>query len=988
VDYLLSAARFNANVHPQGAVDLTAELQVVLLDPRKPVQILLPIENAYLGGPGHCLVDGAPHPVLAKAGEPGFYLELRPKNLSSSAIAEKPGGRSSELPLEIRHVQLTLHGTATLFPTGGRYQFSIPPVPSSRFEASLPDVQASIKLRGMSRPILSAESSRTIAGVTGAVRKLDLLWTQQPSELPAVTNRKASVITSATVHPLWIEWQIRVKDQPVSGTSSALWSLPPNTVVKAVRSDRLDSFQAMGEQGLTRLLLKFQEPLAPDTVVDIHCTTPRDQSRSAPSGQVQLPALSLFPKSAVSAESMESEFLLGVNASPELAIGPVELPTDGAADISLMAPDTFLSAYRMSTSETLSIRPPQQAYRLSKPGELTLPVELRLPAKRVWLNQEGHIGEREIRWTLTAEIETAGAKAFRHVLKVPENFLIDAVSIQEDETERLVRWTKSGSRLELVLGDGTTAIQNVSLSGYVPLAARAGETVPLPLIQVENADVADSQLRVFRDRALDREVGVLHIEGLPALEENGASSRTGSSQVLAAVRLTSATESPAVLVGEPLEESRWDMALAIEPATASKARLTAILRLLDPNRVQETLQLRLPPEMAGEFRVESAALPGVIVPYETLPNSDGSLDLVFDAVSQESLQMLRIESSIELPADQAAELPTLRMLRGRLESLLLLASPSFAVHAVDQPQRPQPLALDELPSWFLESNLLEGAWQGFQLYRDPKSSWRIEPAPAKGRATASDIIVRTTVWLTDPDRISGQTQIDFPAQSLASLSWQWPGGTLLTGCLLDGKELSPVLDEDEGQLHLLIPSRSVITPMSAPRLLELHWSVPSSTPLPRFGQIELALPKPLSLPPHDAHLELVPASHVRLIPHAGLVPSDGKAPDEYPQVVGNSFPAELPHDSEDWAIELWTMDSRTESFLMMGLFVLIAGAVLHWAIRRDFSDWLHAHPGLACFFLGVLWWLAFAGSAWGFFLVAASPVVAWTVHRKTAPREG
>lgn len=984
VDYLISNATFDADIHPKGSVALVAQFQVVLLSPHKTVQVRFPIENAFLGGPGHCLVDGMEHPVLSKAGVPGFFLELAPNRSAMSAIAEKPPGRAAKSPLVIRKVRLALHGVATLVPSGGRFQFTIPPIASSRFSATLPEAQASIKLRGGSRPVLSTSAARSLSGVTGAVRKLDLLWSQQPSELPAITNRNATVIASATVHPLSIEWQIRVKDQPISGTSNALWRLPRNTVVKAVKSDRLDSFQVLGENGSTRLLLKFQDPIAPGTIVDIHCMTPRDQSESAPAASVRLPALSLFPASAVNSELLEFEYLLGVNSSPELAIGPLQLPL-GGNEFSSLTPEEFLSEYRLAASETIAIRPPQQAYRFSEPGELTLPVQLRFPAKRVRLNQEAHIGERDIRWTFTAEIETTGAKAFRHVLTVPANLLIESVSIQEDETERLVRWTKSGTRLELVLSDGTTAIQDVNVSGYVPIPAQSGRTIPLPLAGVENAEVVDSQLRISQDRALNRQLAVLGIEGMPPLEDNGTLSRISQSQLLAAVRLMSDPKPPVVVVGEPLEESRWEMALLIEPEGSLKARVIAILNLMNPNQAQDSVQLRLPPAMTEDFRVESLSLPGVIVPYETLPNMDQSLDLAFASASRESLRTLRIESLIDLPAEGPWEVPNLQWVRGELKSAVLLASPDFIVHAVDQLVRPEPLPLDELPGWFLDSQLLGQSSRDFRLFQDPRSSWRIETSPAKGSVRESDFVVRTTVWLMDSREISGRTEMQFPAQSLESLSWRWPEGTTLKGCLLDGKELSPAIDEQHGELHLLIPSRSEIKPVSMPRLLELHWSRELASPLARFGQIELTLPKPKDLPQHDAHLAMIPASHVRLIPESGIIPSENPSANQTPQRAANALEGQLPADSEEWTIAVWTMDLRTESFLLMGLVILVFAAGMNWAIRHRPGDWFQAHPGMVCFVLGALWWFAFAGSAFGFLLMAASPLLAWTIKKKTRP---
>src|SRR5690606_17645721 len=118
-------------------------------------------------------------------------------------------------------------------------------------------------------------------------------------------------------------------------------------------------------------------------------------------------------------------------------------------------------------------------------------------------------------------------------------------------------------------------------------------------------------------------------------------------------------------------------------------------------------------------------------------------------------------------------------------------------------------------------------------------------------------------------------------------------------------------------------------------------------------------------PIDDAQLSLIPAPHARLIPQEGFVPAE--TPDGSSAV--DSLTGRLPAEGSAWAVSLWTMDSRTERALLVGLILLVLAGVAHWGLRLDLGEWLNAHYAVALAALGLLWWLCFKASALGFLIL-------------------
>ena len=112
--------------------------------------------------------------------------------------------------------------------------------------------------------------------------------------------------------------------------------------------------------------------------------------------------------------------------------------------------------------------------------------------------------------------------AFVHLLHVDPRLKIDSISIQEDNVERLVRYSRSGEDVTLFLRDRAAATQDLVLSGSMPI--ELGREMKLPTVSLVGATVTDARLLLQPDAQVD--LAVIECPAAAAALRRGTRRRT------------------------------------------------------------------------------------------------------------------------------------------------------------------------------------------------------------------------------------------------------------------------------------------------------------------------------------------------------------------------------------------------------------------------------------------------------------------------------
>ncbi len=121
------------------------------------------------------------------------------------------------------------------------------------------------------------------------------------------------------------------------------------------------------------------------------------------------------------------------------------------------------------------------------------------------------IGEKQVEWNCSMDVETSRLPVFRHRLTVPEQIAISDVKVAAGEANRLASWHRRGDQLVILLREGTTGLHVVTLTGSQEL--RPDDTqIRLSSPRVQDAQILESSMTL-----LDQ-----HPEGLTFLDPGDA----------------------------------------------------------------------------------------------------------------------------------------------------------------------------------------------------------------------------------------------------------------------------------------------------------------------------------------------------------------------------------------------------------------------------------------------------------------------------------
>ena len=125
-------------------------------------------------------------------------------------------------------------------------------------------------------------------------------------------------------------------------------------------------------------------------------------------------------------------------------------------------------------------------------GDILLPIVLNTALQRVNITQEVVAGVNELRVSCRCDIRPQGSRVFRQRLRVPSDLLIDQIKLSSAGTDRLRSFSCDNGILLVTLREGTLGNCRLTFSGVVPVSTDGrAEFTP---ITIDQANVQSSLL--------------------------------------------------------------------------------------------------------------------------------------------------------------------------------------------------------------------------------------------------------------------------------------------------------------------------------------------------------------------------------------------------------------------------------------------------------------------------------------------------------------
>jgi hypothetical protein len=514
---LLRSARYE--IGASAADRVRAGFKVVVVSPAPVVPVEFHFSGITFQDPHDCLVNGQRSAIRPSADGEGVIVEVsRPGGAAAAGPApqsESPAtGISDDRAADggaaetwIADVTLWFRPARTAAAEGERLTATIPAVADARLVSSQGPAASwdvTSRLGAVQRPI-PGESPIVELGPTD---KLELA-------LPAVdvaprpAEWQGTAISSVEVAPMRVRVRTQITLTELVGAGAPdrtlVLLLPPQAYVREVSHDALNSFAVRRTTaGDTRLELDFLAPPAAGSRINADLSVPLTPSVAG------VPALPWLP------EGRLGRHRVGLRAASGYRLAADPRNTTLAA-IRELATDAFL----LDQPAGAAWPTPDAAYELSSAAPLAVTLSPLRPLSTGSLEQVLRFESGALRWQANAELGVTVSPAFQHDVVLDPRLRIEAVSVEQDSAERVLRWTRTDDGVTIFLRGDKTGPQRLRISGFLPFVP--GELTELPTCDLPKTQILSSELvlRTETGRAVelfgaDGPVATRHGSGAPA----------------------------------------------------------------------------------------------------------------------------------------------------------------------------------------------------------------------------------------------------------------------------------------------------------------------------------------------------------------------------------------------------------------------------------------------------------------------------------------
>ena len=886
-DYLISSADYSGTLTDDQAAVFNARYSVRVLATASVVPVRLALTNVNLGGTDACLVDGMPFAVLRSPNGKGLQIDL-PGTAQADGQGNQPAERqtstapragaatvsgapaTSGLPRRtpsadpgrdaqgvlgtLHQIELKLHPLVSLDTGSPDVRLGIPQVCHTHVTVEPGKARPAVvinALPGGPSPPPTAPAIAASGGVwLGRAAELHVHWSAEPVVPgPRAVVQQAAVSCLIDVAPAYLQIRYLVNYHILSGGVDYLeWRLPAGVVTQALESPELLNQVLEDAPGGRRMLLEFARPQLADFTVAGTFLLPLPESTGVSPEVLRVPALNLFTDQAA---ATRPEVTLNQLAVRQPADFRIQVSAERPEQLKPRPVDEYLKIWNVD-----GLRP-QAAYLVESPGELTLALETLSPVLKVNSSLSGRIDAGRVDWTYVAEVETQTAPAFLYRLTVDPRLQITSMSVEEDDAERLLRWSRHADRVVVFLNDKTTHVQSLRLRGVTRF--RPPGEIEVPFVQFAEA-AAEARLLLYNSVDLKVEIAP-GSASLPRLEP-GLHEQPGESTAFvggfvmpaggrSGLRLRVERNKPVI---------NADMAMAIDPR--DQAWKTACSVLFRVSQGQATaFELDVPPALAGGISVMTE--PASQHVQQTGPAGSVRISFSPDAPVQDRF-LVHLNASFDPPVNATWDVPELETPGAVAGNSLLLLPHGAQQFAPDNPASGLKTAV--LPDQFKHAWLSPPDGTVWDCYLRTVHPTQLSMRAFTNLSLAPSIVLaETRLWIDAAGTSQGRALLWVSPSDQQHLDLHWPPTAEPEALLINGQP-HPLPAAAADVRRIPLPLRGVS------QAVLYAWSTRGPQVPVAFGRYAEEYPVPQGMVVERSQLRIIPWQQMILSPKSRFTP--------------------------------------------------------------------------------------------------------------------
>ncbi|WP_166819956.1 hypothetical protein [Thalassoroseus pseudoceratinae] len=1002
--YLLTRSNIQVETTQEAVLNIVAKLTVIPLNNDGCV-VTLPLLKTRLAERADCLLNGQPCFPTTNSKTGHLEIEIPARIPDGPAVAESTRpGETISLIHPPHEIELRLRAPNLENAMQGQLQLKLLRLPEAHVSMRFSQAVASIQARTTQGMLTKSVAIESAAWNVGPVDEVDLSWNSSSEIIESRPNLKLTARGVITEHPLRTHqsWKLACEWEDETESSCLFW-LPREAHVEQITAADLASSSNEVFDQRRRIRLEFQSTPKRKATVGLEYSLP-----SRIEDQKRVLATADFPMlSSNRANTSEVDYAIGLSPVTGYDIVP---QTMRAVPPTKLLPERFLTEFHADSTPAGKRLAPEVIYQMEPGTRFEFQLVPKQPRRQVRLEQAGRLRDRELLWDVNGEVTMTTSAAFQHTLLVPRELEIDSVSILEDETERLARWSRSGERITLFLSNGSTGTQRLQLRGHQKIYPDTEHA--LPLVSVLQARHEDTTIRLFSDSTLD-----VRLSNMPHENDGETKSKTDSEnelKFLAELSWThppdvnspdaNAIEIPTIRYSDRPLEVQVDLATAVSlDEMDDRLEIRWLMRLMNNDCAARPFALTLPPEVT---LTEAMEMDGDVTTalIRDEGNDGGTLLKVVEPLPPGGSTYLVLTGSLPRSGHSTTALPEPQLQGGEFFSRVIGSTPPLMADVSESKVLTSPNWLETLPELdfpddqrFLELSTGE---EPIVMVESVDVPALIQP------------VVETEIHWLGTRSLSARTLIAMPSGPATTLELAWPDHAELVGLLIDDLIAVPA-EIQKHRLTVELPSSSTTRTieMVSNHMIPQHTGSISDS----LGEADWSIPR-LTSPSVEVHgVTLFEANAIRIIPArpANLDPQnllalerrsaellaeipngDESTSQRIQQLIalrnshenlGNDLPASDRNLVASWLLpsekalpRVWVLKKTTEQFVVGGLLFIVA-LVMSGLVLLVAQRWTE-RAKVSLILLGVLWWACLRWSHVG--LVILCVACAWTLRKR------
>ncbi|WP_145179519.1 hypothetical protein [Gimesia aquarii] len=793
-EYLLNSALYEGSMRDNQLLTVKAMFQVQIPAERSFALIQLPMSGGNLGGPDSCMVDGKVSPVLLSADGRSILIKVENKKTQLPKILQKGGepveAQKPVLPFTYQdhQIQLVLHPAVKLSPTSGQFEIGIPRISKNQLAFQFEDSINLIEITEDSRiSIYELAGKKQFSTFLKESSRLNIKWMTDRDFDDNPLQLEAVVFVNTEVSPSLIHLEVKAKYNVINGKVDFLtWKLPSGMILRSVKSPEISiksSLNIVQDSKTQELLLEFSESKTGEFVVDAVFDFAVNNSQGQ---KVSIPVFD-FSSEKDKPKTSKTKVVshqIGVRAGPEFEIQQVGTLPDGVVTISFNPLGKQIENSILKSSALL--------FQVNQPAPISLILKSKQPERKARINQSVVVNRKNIDWNFSAELRVSQAPAFRHSIIVPEGLRIESLSIKEEDVERLAHWHRIGNKIILFLKNKTSGLQDLTLNGWLPV--RKFGKLNVPNIQIEGAEIEDSQLTLFKKNQVDVKFISSHYQRI----EDDSAKAVSSTDLDSFVGRFQAIEShhqPLSLLIKPRNFMvSADSLTIVQLLEDSKIEVSQSLHFSIPPGENKKLSLIVPADYSSAFTIDG-------MPYEILDKmSDGRQRVELQPGNSEtSDKTVTVRSTILKPVNEFDVNPII-MENSETENHFLLLSSSLKYELTNQEKR-NIVAPENIPDWIQARCNASPDLDCERLFISSQMPWKLNVTLSNTGESNQEFIpfMESEILLGNDGTAIGSTYIKLFNHTNRELMLEWPENTKLMAVLMND-EVDTTIEQQNGML--------------------------------------------------------------------------------------------------------------------------------------------------------------------------------------------